>query len=92
MDVVSMGAAPESAGASGTDRATERQLLRLNPVVELTLLDREAIGRGVPLQFGPNFGRYAELHRDLGFEATVAISDVRRLIAQLQRPNVSTSS
>jgi hypothetical protein len=60
--------------------SVEHELLRLNPVVELSLPDREAIGRGTPLHFGPTFVRFADLHRDLGFAAAAEVSDVRRLI------------
>jgi hypothetical protein len=79
MDLASVLSA-ETAAPSRDAPSVEQELLRLNPVVELTLPDREAIGRGTPVHFGPTFIRFAELHRDLGFAAAAEISDVRRLI------------
>ena len=67
-------------------RPVEQALLLLNPVIELTLSDRELIGRGVPVHFGRTHHRYAELHRDLGFPVTTRIADVRRFAAMLGGP------
>jgi hypothetical protein len=58
----------------------EQAMLQLNPVIEMTFLDRERIGRELPVHFSPSHARYRELHRDLGFEATKKIVDVRRLL------------
>ena len=63
----------------------EQAMLQLNPVIEMTYLDRERIGQELPVHFSKSHARYVDLHRDLGFEATKEIADVRRLLQTLQQ-------